>query len=413
MASHLTRQQMYTLVWTSPLSEVASQLGLSEWALKELCDRHRVPIPKPSFWRDKADGKRPKQAIFTTTDDARLELIPLDPTIPIEANVRIPPPRIPEVPTRESILRMKANAEPGDWTPVERPHPLLAPTARALRNAKPDRDDTVSVGGENIPWMSLGQASVERAIFILDSLLRSLIAQGITCTLSRKEFTAARDQDAVSFKLSEKIAKVQHEPTLSELQAEARRLRNGGSNYDWYWNKAYPEFDFVPTGTLRVSVTSWGGMGLRRNWQDGKRASLDSQITAIATALDDWIAGERQHRLKRERQSRLWRRADENRALAEARKKREGAREALVTEIIDLGTKASHLRTWIEWAALIADPDTKRMLAWARQRLASIERALAPESFGDWLRERNLFPEKDPYAPLPEDPDLEIAEPDS
>lgn len=47
------------------------------------------------------------------------------------------------------------------------------------------------------------------------------------------------------------------------------------------------------------------------------------------------------------------------------------------------------------------------MLEWARKRLASIERAVNPASFGDWLREKKLFPEIDPFAPLPDDPDLE------
>jgi hypothetical protein len=47
------------------------------------------------------------------------------------------------------------------------------------------------------------------------------------------------------------------------------------------------------------------------------------------------------------------------------------------------------------------------MLSWARQRLGELERALDPSSFGDWLRERKLFPEVDPFEPLPADPDLE------
>lgn len=51
------------------------------------------------------------------------------------------------------------------------------------------------------------------------------------------------------------------------------------------------------------------------------------------------------------------------------------------------------------------------MLNRARQRLSELERALDPTSFGDWLRERTLFPEVDPFAPLPRHPDLDAPPP--
>jgi|GEM_PF-4148955 len=136
-------------------------------------------------------------------------------------------------------------------------------------------------------------------------------------------------------------------------------------------------------------------------------SGTDSQVAEIARILSEWIDDERKRRLGRERQSRLWRRADENRQLAAARKKREDERDALIAEIVLLQAKARDLRAWIEWAAPIEDPETKRMLEWAHKRLASIERAVDPARFGDWLREKKLFPETDPFTPLPDDPDLE------
>lgn len=61
----------------------------------------------------------------------------------------------------------------------------------------------------------------------------------------------------------------------------------------------------------------------------------------------------------------------------------------------------------ISWATDIEDAETPTCLDWSRQRLSELERALDPASFGDWLRERTLLPEIDPFAPLPADPDLE------
>lgn len=408
MAS-LTRRQLYDLIWSHEMPKVAAHLGISEWQIRQICENHRVPLPTAAFWRDKAAGRRAKQAIFTTTANAQLELITLGPTkTPVPLAAVEPPPVAmakPPPPRREPAVKIKV--EPVEWQEVANPHSLLLPLAKALRSTKPNRNGAIEVAGESIPSMSIAQGSVERAIFVLDDLIKRLVAQDIACTLSRQHFTIAREQDKVEFKFTEKIARQPHNPSLQELQAEALRIRRGGSTHDYYWNKAYPEFDFVPTGVLRLSIETYGREGRRRNWQDSSRATFETQVADIARILSEWIDDERKWRLERERQSRLWRRADENRQLAAARKKREDERDALITEIVLLQAKARDLRAWIEWAAPIEDPGTKRMLEWARKRLASIERAADPAKFGHWLREKKLFPETDPFAPLPDDPDLE------
>jgi hypothetical protein len=200
---------------------------------------------------------------------------------------------------------------------------------------------------------------------------------------------------------------MKHVPTDYELHQEARRLRAGGENYSWYWNKAYPEFDFLLTGTLKLSMSLWDSHGSRLDWQDRKTFSLEDQIDDIVIAFEERLEADRLRKIERERERRLSIRADENRRLAEQRRKREDERDALITEIVLLQTKARDLNAWIDWATPIDDPETRRMLEWARKRLASIERAVNPGKFGDWLREKKLFPEVDPFAPLPSDPDLE------
>ncbi len=409
MPSHLTRRQLYDLIWSHEMPQVATHLGITESQIRQICEGHRVPLPTTAFWRDRAAGRKAKQAIFTSTADAQLELISLNPTktpVPLAA-VEQPPVAIakPAQPRREPVIKIKV--EPVEWQKVATPHSLLLPLAKALRSTKPNRNDVIEVAGEAIPSMSIAKGSVERAIFVLDDLIRRLVAQDIACTVSRQHFTVGREQDKVKFKFTEKIARQPHSPSLQELQAEAIRIRRGGSTDDYYWNKAYPEFDFVPTGVLRLSIETYGREGRRRNWQDSSRAIFETQVADIALILAEWIDDERKWRLERERDSRLWRRADENRRLAEQRRKREDERDALIAEIVQLQAKARDLSAWIDWAAPIDDPETKRMLEWARKRLASIERAVNPGRFGDWLREKKLFPEVDPFAPLPDDPDLE------
>jgi len=90
MIAHLTRREMYQLVWTEPLEVVASKLGISHWRLKDLCIQHRVPLPTAGYWRDKEAGKTPRQTIFVSAAHPSIELIKLDPSSPTDP-VTLPP----------------------------------------------------------------------------------------------------------------------------------------------------------------------------------------------------------------------------------------------------------------------------------------------------------------------------------
>ena len=408
MTSNLTRRQLYDLIWSHEMPQVAEHLGISEWEVRQICESHRVPLPKAAFWRDRAAGRPVKQAIFTSTIDAALEVISFKGTKPTTPLPVSEPARTPKIiaPKREVAARVRPR--PSEWTKVDKPHVALLPVAAALRTAKSDKIGVVFARGADIPSTPVGQASVERAIFVLDAIIRGLERRGIGTKLSGQWFSAIQGEESVDFKLSEKIAKVKHVPTAADLQAEAQRLRSGGRDYGW-WSKAYPEFDYLLTGTLKFSISLWGSRGRRLDWQDRKTFSLEDQIPEIVAALEERLEGDRLYRIEQERERRIARRADENRRLAEARRKREDERDALIAEIVQLQAKARDLRTWIEWAAPIDDPETKRMLEWARKRLGSIERAVNPARFGDWLREKKLFPEADPFTPLPDDPDFEEA----
>lgn len=339
--------------------------------------------------------------------DATLEVIAFSGNKSIASLPIAKPALVSPSPTPKRELPKNTRSKGMDWVKVAQPHLTLLAVAKELRAKKPDDHGVVIISGDMTPYTSVGFPSVERAIFILDRIFRDLETRGIGIKLSRQWFTAIRGEESVDFKLSEKVAKVKHIPTDYELHQEARRLRAGGENYSWYWNKAYPEFDFLLTGTLKLSMSLWGSHGSRLDWQDRKTFSLEDQVDDIVVAFEERLEADRLRKIERERERRLSIRADENRRLAEQRRKREDERDALIAEIVQLQAKARDLSAWIDWAAPIDDPETKRMLEWARKRLASIERAVNPARFGDWLREKKLFPEDDPFAPLPSDPDLE------
>lgn len=46
----LTREQLYELVWSEPVSDLAERLGASGRGLAKQCRRANIPVPPPGYW---------------------------------------------------------------------------------------------------------------------------------------------------------------------------------------------------------------------------------------------------------------------------------------------------------------------------------------------------------------------------
>lgn len=93
----LTRQELYDLVWSTPMTKLAENFGISDASLAKVCDRHRVPRPPRGYWAKKEAGKKVKQTIFVEVDDPLLDRISID-----AAHDKIP------APVREIIEQRRA-----------------------------------------------------------------------------------------------------------------------------------------------------------------------------------------------------------------------------------------------------------------------------------------------------------------
>ena len=75
MAMELTREELFELVWERPMTKVAADYGISDVALKKICDKHRIPVPGRGYWAKKAAGKKVQRAHFRAVTDATVSRI--------------------------------------------------------------------------------------------------------------------------------------------------------------------------------------------------------------------------------------------------------------------------------------------------------------------------------------------------
>src|SRR6267378_2922675 len=128
----LTRRAMYDLVWSRPLTKVAEDLGISDVALKKICDKHRIPTPSRGHWAKRAASKPTKQVQFHNTADPQHE------HIVIHGSRQNLAPEVREVLNQERERRnvqpravSAAQSEP--TAPLQDVHSAIVATARALR----------------------------------------------------------------------------------------------------------------------------------------------------------------------------------------------------------------------------------------------------------------------------------------
>src|SRR5258708_19416863 len=60
----LTRQSLYDLVWSKPMSDLAKDFNMSDVGLAKRCRAVDVPIPYRGYWARKAAGQDPPKFPF-------------------------------------------------------------------------------------------------------------------------------------------------------------------------------------------------------------------------------------------------------------------------------------------------------------------------------------------------------------
>jgi hypothetical protein len=74
-SSKLTRQTLYQSIWVQPMTKVAARLGISDVALRKICVKHNVPVPRIGYWAKVAAGKHVTQISLPPISGSRSEEI--------------------------------------------------------------------------------------------------------------------------------------------------------------------------------------------------------------------------------------------------------------------------------------------------------------------------------------------------
>lgn len=347
------REELYAQVWSEPMVRLAKRYGVSDVALAKVCRKLEIPVPPRGYWRRIQTGWRPAPA----------PLPKLRPGLCGTATITPQPRRhssgkqSPEIEAQEAFERQSRNRIRVPRQLVD-PHPLVRRTAEVLRSAGPGLYGTVNARREKCLDLRVGTRSLERALRIMDALVKALERRGFRVTISTAEKPETQVEmlgQRLSITLDERIKRTEHVP------------RNG--------ERYGPKWDYIPSGQLRLKIDEWGGSA-RKTWSDGERARLERQLNDVIVGLVVIADAKRAREQEREREEAARREAERQRALAEQARREEEERRLVLERQAESWTKSQRLRAFVDeverrakekGVSIAPDSELGGWIVWARQ----------------------------------------------
>jgi len=345
-----TREEIYQLVWSKPLNKLGSEFGVSGQTLANICSRFDIPVPPVGYWQKLAFGKAVERPELPTERDGAGLVVSLGP--------KVPRPALAAKKVEVHEAAKPAAVENNDT--ARPPHPVVASIRKRLAKLKWYEDfATITVPPFKI---TTSPGPIGRVCDLVDQLVREIQEQG--WILQKQDSEAWRlviQEEEIWISFHEQTERVAHIPTKQELRDAAE--------YSW---RKIPEFDHVPSGLLKLTITNASYLGLRVNWADGKKQRLEMTMPSVLEGLTAAGSALHERRLEREEQARqyaIWEKREAERKRLEqiqfarvgelkalARRHREAAElRAFVTAVQELvaqspESEGSAAVEWLNWA---------------------------------------------------------------
>ena len=105
----LTREQLYELVWSTPVLKLAEQFGVSNVAIAKRCWRLAIPRPPRGYWAKLEFGKNPSRPPLPPS---REEMAAREAQKPFIGEIRLPAEGAPLHPLAEQYLARLLSSKP-------------------------------------------------------------------------------------------------------------------------------------------------------------------------------------------------------------------------------------------------------------------------------------------------------------
>ncbi|MDO8798956.1 hypothetical protein [Phenylobacterium sp.] len=405
--TNIPRTELFEDAWKRPLSTIAAEFGISDTALRKICDRHDIPTPGRGYWAKVTSGQTLPKPKLRPAKSPELEVVGIYGAIPRSAEmqaaiaqVRAERPTV-ERPVRRKTMPTESSVEP---LPADVPeaeiHPLAVRTHAKLAGAA-DRDPgLVRLSGKGLFTVTASPAQADRVCRLLTQLLTACEAKGWTAKSDEKAIALVPDGEPIHFEITEQTDRVRHQVTEAEaevLRKHEERKQRAARRGDWfsdYDRPKIPEWDSVPNGQLALSlVAGYRQDGMRRKYSDGKTQRLEGLIDRVIEALAIYAASEKVWRERQERERLEAIEVEKRRRELERVVQLEEHRLAFLKHQVQRHRRALEVEAFVvdTEAAGAAEGVVAEFLRWAKGYAAVLRDDISPEVLRRKLERLNLM----------------------
>lgn len=260
----LHRHELYEMIWSEPMSKLAKKYGLSDVWLAKVCKKYDIPRPGRGYWAQRQAGKR--------VPATRLPNRSYDPLIQIRIH-----------PERETVQRGIQDRQAQQRVPAQiavpkiltDPYPLIRKAAKHLATSRPDGNGILATNPECLDIRVSGE-SAERALRLMDTLIKALHAAGFGVTVSEGATVISIDDSKIRISLQE--------------EARRRRIRAIEHDLEGYYqfgHRLYSDRAY-PMGILSLVIDDKGfpyGVLARKAWRDTGQKKLEECLSGFISGV--------------------------------------------------------------------------------------------------------------------------------
>jgi hypothetical protein len=229
----ISREDLYALVRSEPMSRLSRRFGLSDVGLAKACTRMLIPVPGRGYWAKKSVGRAPRPT--------RL------PTLPASAGADKRELRVRrrEAPTVGEATREEPAAIHVEVPEVlSDPHPLVAKSVRAFRHGRSRHDGYLMPKTRDCLDVEATMGSIDRAMRVFDAVIKAIEDRGHAVEVEkyRREGYSEPQHRTVVLVDGESV-----EIAIMETTRRIERPRVGPT-------EPYPKYEFVPSCRLSMAM---------------------------------------------------------------------------------------------------------------------------------------------------------------
>jgi len=273
-----TRQELYDLVWSTPLSTLSLKYGMSYHKLRNACIKMHIPLPDYGHWMRVQHKK-----------DVHVKDLPTDSTsiTAITFNLGTDPDKVTHK-TTKGRNALKKEIIPNNNLPFTVPSKLRNPdklVIAAMNDLNTDKNPDYSTGliatSGSILDITVAPKNVGRALRFMNALIGILGARGHDVKITDNGTCALVFGEEIIMCLQEK------------LRIEETRDKHG-----WRSRKYFPSdiLTFRMWKTFRFHQKVWG---------TGKRV-IEELLPDILVSMEMLTKKEKEERIRREEDHKIW-----------------------------------------------------------------------------------------------------------